>query len=91
MPGKRSPRRAAAANLRNDVTPVRLTRKFAEIIDGVDLTNAAVGDRLELSRRDAEVLVAEGWATPDADHPRRRSTDLLATAADAPSRPRSRR
>jgi hypothetical protein len=43
---------------------VRLIRKYAEMIDGVDLEHASVGDRLELSPHDADVLIAEGWAEP---------------------------
>jgi hypothetical protein len=35
------------------------------IVDGVDLSHHAVGDVIELSTRDAEMLVAEGWAVPD--------------------------
>jgi hypothetical protein len=42
---------------------VRLTRKLAEIIDGIDLSRSRVGDLIDLSQHDAEVLVAEGWAT----------------------------
>jgi hypothetical protein len=42
---------------------VRLTRKLAETIDGIDLTRSRVGDLIDLSQHDAEVLVAEGWAT----------------------------
>lgn len=45
-------------------TSVRLTRKYAEMIDGVDLTEANVGDELTLPTRDAGVLIAEGWAEP---------------------------
>lgn len=45
---------------------VRLTRKFAEFIDGVNLTDVKVGDRLDLSQHDAEVLIAEGWAEPQS-------------------------
>jgi hypothetical protein len=61
---------------------VRLTKKFAEEIDGIDLSRVEVGDLLLLPRRDALLLVREGWATPfiePADHaddrPRRRRTD----------------
>jgi hypothetical protein len=43
---------------------VRLTRKLAECIDGVDLTGRVVGDVLEVSDRDARCLMAEGWAVP---------------------------
>jgi hypothetical protein len=42
---------------------VRLTRKLAETIDGIDLSRSRVGDLIDLSQHDAEVLVAEGWAT----------------------------
>ena len=31
------------------------------MIDGVDLRRASEGDVLEVSERDAELLVAEGW------------------------------
>lgn len=44
---------------------VRLTRKLAECVDGVDLTGCAVGDILEIPERDAACLIAEGWAVPD--------------------------
>ena len=40
---------------------VRLTRKFAERIDGVDLSNVAVGDVIDLPERKARTLIAEGW------------------------------
>lgn len=43
---------------------VRLTRKYAEKIDGVDLSRNQVGDLLDLSARDAHMLIAEGWAAP---------------------------
>ena len=43
---------------------VRLTRKLAEAIDGIDLSRRRVGDLVELPQHDAEMLVAEGWATP---------------------------
>jgi hypothetical protein len=61
---------------------VRLTRKYAEAIDGVDLSRADVGDQLALSRRDAEVLIAEGWAEPTPVPHNRRASDLRAAAAD---------
>ena len=41
---------------------VRLTRKLAEQIDGVDLSNHTVGDIMDLPDRKARLLVAEGWA-----------------------------
>ena len=56
---------------------VRLTRKFAQVINGIDLTGVAAGEQIDLTPREAELLVAEGWATPiDSadDRPRRRRT-----------------
>ena len=41
---------------------VQLTRKLSEIVDGIDLSKARVGDMLELPPRDAVTLIAEGWA-----------------------------
>jgi hypothetical protein len=45
---------------------VRLTRRLAECINGVDLSRCRVGDLIDLSQPDAEMLIAEGWATPVA-------------------------
>jgi len=42
---------------------VRLTKKLAERIDGVDLSDYHVGEVLELSARESRVLIAEEWAT----------------------------
>lgn len=49
------------------LTSVRLTRKFAEAIDGIDLSRNQVGDRLRVSHREARMLIAEGWALPCED------------------------
>jgi hypothetical protein len=70
----------------DEVTAVRLTRKYADMIDGVNLKDTAVGDRLELSRRDADVLIAEGWAEFD-----RRLLPRRAIAADHGRRPRTKK
>lgn len=43
---------------------VRLTKKLAEVIDGIDLSDRRVGDVMNLPMHDAEVLLAEGWASP---------------------------
>jgi hypothetical protein len=66
---------------------VRLIRKLAALIDGVDLSRHSVGEVIELPQREAQLLIAEGWAMPMkslAD-----SAALRETAADAP--PSSRR
>src|SRR5215470_4745013 len=41
---------------------IRLTRKLAEFIDGVDLRGFQVGDVVDLAAADAKLLIAEGWA-----------------------------
>ena len=80
-PSHEARRRHSTDRLHN-LTSVRLVRKYAEMIDGVNLENAAVGDRLELSRRDADVLIAEGWAERAVDERRVRLLPRRAMAAD---------
>jgi hypothetical protein len=41
---------------------IRLKRKFAESINGIDLSHVRAGEMLDVSPRDADILVAEGWA-----------------------------
>lgn len=43
---------------------VRLTRKLADAIDGVDLSDHAVGETFRVAVDDARLLVAEEWAVP---------------------------
>jgi hypothetical protein len=43
---------------------VRLTKKLAECIDGVELNDARVGDVLDLPAPQARLLLAEQWAVP---------------------------
>lgn len=44
---------------------VRLTRKHAERIDGIDLSSHEVGDVLDLPPDEARLIVAEDWAHSD--------------------------
>ena len=46
---------------------VRLTRKHADVIDGVDLSHVGVGDGVRLPSREATLLIAEGWAVPSGN------------------------
>jgi hypothetical protein len=62
---------------------VRLTRKFAEFVNGVDLRHRRIGDVVDLSHHEAELLLAEDWAEPAEDASR-------AEAADAPRQSRRR-
>jgi hypothetical protein len=67
----------------NDMVVVRLTHKYAEVIDDVDLSQYHVGETLELRAHDASLLIAEGWAEPITG---RQSTHLPAerdAAADS--------
>ena len=41
---------------------IRLTRKLASQLNGVDLSLFKVGDVVRLPERDAMMLVLEGWA-----------------------------
>ena len=56
---------------------IRLIKKLAEWIDGVDLRAHAPGDVLNLSQSEARLLLAEGWAVKEhavtANERRRRS------------------
>ena len=67
---------------------VRLTRKYAQMIDGVDLEDVAVGDLFEVSPREADVLIAEGWAEPAVDRRRSKLLPRRAMAADSARSPR---
>jgi hypothetical protein len=73
-------------------TKVRLTRKLAEVVNGIDLSGVEPGDEMELSTRDAAILIAEGWAIPIAEPLsllERRVFDALlrrSEAADKPAR-----
>ena len=64
----------------DEITPVRLTRKYADRLNGVNLAGHDVGDRLPLSSREASLLIAEGWAAPISANDRRLS-DLIRCAA----------
>jgi hypothetical protein len=58
---------------------VRLTRRFADQIDGVNLAGCEVGDLLDLPPAETRLLLAEEWAVPDSEasaRPRHRPDDL---------------
>ena len=43
---------------------VRLTRKFSDVLNGLDLRAFSIGQILELDDMRAAMLMAEGWAEP---------------------------
>lgn len=51
-----------AIALGNPHVRVRLVRKLADQIDGIDLSGCPVGEVIDLPERKARTLVAEGWA-----------------------------
>ncbi len=75
---------------------VRLTRRLADQIDGVNLAAHQVGDVLEVTTRDGDLLIAEKWAVPTTESCRplvspMRSSELLHEAADHPREGREQR
>jgi hypothetical protein len=61
---------------------VRLTRKFADQIDGVDLDGFQVGDVFDLPPAEARLLIAEAWAVPErASKQPRQDPERLAEAS----------
>jgi hypothetical protein len=65
---------------------VRLTRKLAEQIDGIDLEGRAPGDLLDLSPEQARLIVAEQWAIPER-RVQETSTDTRRRVDDYPLKP----
>lgn len=43
---------------------IRLTRKLALILNGIDVSGLNVGDVMELPASAAEMMIAERWAEP---------------------------
>ena len=44
------------------VVKIRIIRKLAPVINGIDLTSHKVGDVIELPNATAMMLILEGWA-----------------------------
>jgi hypothetical protein len=66
---------------------IQLVRKLANHLDGIDVSAYQQGDVVDLQPRDAELLIAEGWAIACEGPVTREVRDvsaapLLATAAD---------
>jgi len=66
---------------------IKLVRKLAGYLDGIDVSGHREGEVFELSRREAELLIAEQWAEPFFEPPAAEVRGMscepeLATAAD---------
>ena len=72
---------------------IRLIRKLAPYLDGIDLSGAVEGDVIDLPRDQARLMIAERWALPfrgRAQEARGASAPSIRTvAADAPARRRT--
>src|SRR5436190_10536172 len=79
-------RAAQASGLLADVTVrVWLSRKLADVVNGIDLKGRQVGDVLELCTREAALLLADGFAEFD----RRVTGDRRAAGREARDRRRT--
>jgi hypothetical protein len=54
---------------------VRVVRKLADWVDGIDLSHCTAGDLIDLAERQARIMIAERWAVFA-----RRAADPLAAA-----------
>ena len=72
---------------------LRLIKKLAQKIDGVDLSAHDLGDILNLSRSEARLLIAEGWAVrePKPSQRRKRHANADVGPAVTADRPKPRR
>jgi len=52
---------------RSCMTRVRLTRKLATVLNGIDVSRLNVGDEMDLPDLAAAMLIAERWAEPASE------------------------
>ena len=67
---------------------VRLIRKLADCVDGVDLSKRRVGQVLDLPESDAQLLIAEEWAQPVRRRSETRSLSFAQPSSMAADRSR---
>ena len=53
---------------RRSAVRIKLLKKLALVLDGIDLTPYSVGEEFACSYADGQVLVREGWAQPINDN-----------------------
>jgi hypothetical protein len=61
---------------------VRLTRKLAPLVDGIDLSNYEVGDVFDLPAEQARLVIAEDWAIPERRTAQNSSSEFRRRADD---------
>lgn len=55
---------------------VKLVRKFANVLNGIDLTHVRVGAVIDVAPHHAAMLIAEGWAEPATPQSNRDQTTV---------------
>ena len=70
---------------------VKLTKKLAEIFNGVDLTHLREGDVVDAPPRDAGILLAAEWALPADETESSDKKNVFPRTAPAEANDRSRR
>jgi hypothetical protein len=50
---------------------IRLTRRLADTLNGIDLSGCRVGQVIDLPQSDARMLILEGWASRVIERSRR--------------------
>jgi hypothetical protein len=53
----------------NHCMRVKLVRKFANALNGIDLSKVSVGDIIDVTPNQAAMLIAEGWAEYEPQPP----------------------
>ena len=70
------PERRKKREIAQNVEPVFLEKKYAEVINDIELKGYKVGQRICLSRHEARMLIQEGWARPVPPEQRRNIADV---------------
>jgi hypothetical protein len=65
---------------------IRLTRKLADYLDGIDLSEYRPGDVISMSTAQTRLLIAEGWAERMSDDVRSVSSHCVVVAEMATRR-----
>ena len=47
---------------------IRLTRKLAAVLNGLDVSSLQIGDVIELPESAARMMITERWAEPVSEH-----------------------
>lgn len=55
---------SVSASIISIVVRIRLTRKLAGVLNGLDVSSLRVGDVIELPDSAARMMIAERWAEP---------------------------